>query len=41
VLHTQTFRRLLPNQTMHTSGSWLAKLDFNGETPKIALVAGH
>lgn len=41
VLHTQTLRRLLPNQTMHTSGSWLAKLDFNGEAPKISLVAGH
>ncbi len=40
-LHTQTFRRLIPNQTFHITGNWLAKLNFNAEAPKISLVAGY
>ncbi len=37
VLHSQTFRRLLPNQTMYMSGNWLAGLNFNSEPPRIVL----
>lgn len=37
VLYTQTFRRLLPNETMHLAGHWLTKLERNGEPPKMIL----
>ena len=37
VLHTQTFRHLLPNETMRMDSHWLTKLDFKGETLKITL----
>ncbi len=30
VLHTQRFRRLLPNETMHLSGGWVAKINASG-----------
>jgi thioredoxin reductase len=36
-VHTQTFRRLSPNETMHMSADWLANLDLNGDPPKVIL----
>jgi thioredoxin reductase len=39
ILHTQTFRRLLPNQTMHIAGNWLATVSLNGESLKILLAS--
>lgn len=37
VLHTQTFRRLLPNQSMRLTGNWLTAVNLNGESLKIVL----
>lgn len=34
-LHSQTFRHLLPNETMRLSGNWLSKVDLNGDPPKV------
>ena len=36
-LHSQMFRRLMPNHTINLNGNWQAKLDFNAEAPKIVL----
>jgi len=36
-LHTQTFRRLVPNETMHLSGRWLGRVDLNGDPPEISV----
>lgn len=40
-LHTQTFRRLSPNETMHMNADWLAKLNLNGEAPKVILTGSR
>jgi len=37
VLHEQAFSHLLPNETMHMKGDWLAAVDLNGEPPEVAL----
>ena len=39
LLDTQTFRRLLPNQTMHMTSNWFAALNFNAEPPRIILAS--
>ena len=36
-LHTQTFRRLSPNKSLHLSGEWMTKVDLNNGVVKIVL----
>jgi len=36
-LHTQAFRHLLPNETMHLAGGWLNKVELNGNPPRLML----
>jgi len=37
VLHEQAFSHLLPNETMHMKGDWLAAVDLSGDPPEVAL----
>ena len=37
ILHTQRFRRLLPNETMRLPSAWLAQVDFHGAPPRLIL----
>ncbi len=39
ILHSQTFRHLLPNETMKLRGGWQAQVDITGEPPRIALAS--
>jgi len=36
-LHTQAFRHLLPNETMHLRDDWLARVDLRGEPLRLVV----